>query len=287
LSQFKTWSASSLMTIQLCGEKFRRKHLEKDYRAAGVAAARGIAVNRVKNEAHKRQMFDRDEWLGEAPKLSEAPGTPRALEESKDVASREFEAAVRRGVSFTKDEQSEGTAKVLASFKDAAVALAGLYVSKVAPAMYPVAVERKIFVRPKDSDIQIVGYLDLVRKVEAGEVVPDVKTKDKSPFKNAAAVSSQLTMYAMLRRLEVGALPVSLELIHLVQTPKEKRTYVDIQETTRDETDVSLLVRRINVAAESVEKGVFVPADPASPGSPCGWCEFRGDCRFVRAPVQG
>lgn len=296
MSQFKTWSASSLMTIQLCGEKFRRKHVEKDYRPAGPAAARGSAVNRVKNEAHKRQMADRNEWQGETPKLTEAPGTARALEESKDVAAKEFDSAVKRGISFSAAEQVEGVAKVLAAQKDSAVVLAGLYVGKVAPLYYPVAVERKIFVRPRDSSIEIVGYLDLVRQVQeaeaatkgfplGSEVVPDVKTKDKSPFKDAARVSSQLTMYAMLRRLETGKLPAALELVHLVRTPKLGTTYTEIQQTVRDEEDIAMLVRRINVAAESVEKGVFVPADPAAPGSPCGWCEYRGDCRFVKAPA--
>jgi len=310
---FKRWSASALGTIQLCGEKFRRKHLEKEYRAGGPAAARGIAVNRVKNEAHKRQMVAKgivsQDWESPVPRISELPGSPRSVEEARDIAAKEFAAAIKRGVSFSKAQQAEGVKAVLAQEKDAAVNLGALYVRDVAPPIDPVGVERKIVVAPQDVDFEIVGYLDLVERLRAGdwtglmlaptpenpfggkllavdgdECVPDVKTKDKAPFKDAARLSSQLTMYAMLRRLEVGRLPRSLRLIHLVQTPKDKKRYVDVQFTVRDEEDVTILIRRLNVAVESVRRGVFVPADPSAPGSPCGWCEYSGDCRYVRAP---
>lgn len=302
MATFKRWSVSSLGTIQLCGEKFRRKHIEKDYRPAGPAAARGISVNRVKNEAHKRQMAERGEWDGDTPRITELPGSPRSIEEAKDIAATEFASAVKRGLAFSDAERAEGISNVLAQQKDAAVNLGALYVKEVAPPIDPVGVERKIVVAPRDSDIEIVGYLDLIERMQAGqqlvtsgapiifdqgdEVVPDLKTKDKAPFKDAAAKSSQLTMYAMLRRLEVGKLPRAMKLTHLIQTPKEKRRYIDVQVTTRDEEDVAILLRRINAAVEAVSKGVFVPADPSSPGSPCGWCEYKGDCRFVRAPVQ-
>lgn len=304
---YKRWSASSLGDIELCAEKFRRKHLEKDRRAAGVAAARGTAVNRVKNEAHKRQMFARGEWAGEVPRITEMPGTPRSVEEAKDIAATEFEASIKRGVSFSKVEEAEGIQKVMAAQKDAAVNLGALYVTDVAPPMDPVGVERKIVVKPRDVDIEIVGYLDLVERMRLGvrvgegdpswngnedtfaqgdEVIPDVKTKDKAPFRDAARVSAQLTMYAMLRRLEVGKLPRAVKLIHLVQTPAQKKRYVDVQVATRDEEDVAILQRRINVAVEAVKRGVFVPANPSAPGSPCGWCDYAGDCRYVRAPKQ-
>jgi len=47
--------------------------------------------------------------------------------------------------------------------------------------------------------------------------------------------------------------------------------------------DIRILGRRIKTAIEAVDKGVFVPADPGAPASPCSWCDYNdGTCEYVR-----
>jgi hypothetical protein len=273
----------------MCGEKFRLKHLEKDYRQAGPQAKRGIAIHGVAKEAHKRQMVTLGTWKGEEPLFTQTIGTPEAVVEARDLAADQFEQAMKQGVVYNAEEKEIGIDKVRAAQKDAAVDLSGLYVDKVAPIIVPKAVERKVELQPRDMNITLSGYIDLIED-DQGDVIRDLKTTEKAPWKNAAHVSQQLTMYHLLRVAEVHketgkvVLPRMGRLVHLVRTPEKHEMSVKVQDTTRTMEDINSLVQRIKTAVEAVDKGVFVPADPSAPGSPCSWCEFAdGTCKYVRS----
>ncbi len=279
---FNKWSNSALMTFQMCGYKGYLRHIKRDRRPSGPVAKRGIAVHKVALEGHKRQMMTLGKWHGADAMMTENPGTPRAQEEARDLAAAAFENAVDEGVSFSKEDREAGVDVVLAHAKDAAVDLSGLYVDQVAPPIEPTAVERKIVIKPKDMDITLEGYIDLVEK-DDGDVIRDLKTKEKSPWEGEAKVSQQLTMYHLIRMAETGVLPRAGRLVHLVRTPKRHDLNVVTQETTRDADDIAMIVRRLNTAVEAVNKGVFVPADESAPGSPCSYCEYAdGTCPYVR-----
>jgi len=291
---FDTWSNSSLTTVQICGHKFYLRYIKRDRRPSGFKGKRGTAVHKVALEAHKRQMVDLDRWTGTEPLMKESPGSVRAGEEARDIAADAFEAAMKEGGYVSAEDKAEGVATVRAEQKDAAIDLSELYVNEIAPPIRPAAVERKISVKPKDSRITVQGYIDLVQDEpsatehdqptgESSDVIRDLKSAEKSPPEYAAKVSQQLTMYHLIRLAEVGKMPRAGRLVHLVRTPKKHDLKVVTQETTRDHDDISILVRRINKAVEAVDKGVFIPADPSAPGSPCGWCEYNdGTCEYVR-----
>lgn len=296
VSDFKRWSNSSLTTIQTCGHKFYLKYIKKMYRQSGPQAKRGIAIHGVAKEAHKRQMVNLGKWEGAEPLFTQLPGTGESVKEARDLAADQFEKAWKEGVVFSKADKEIGEDKVKAAQKDTAVDLAGFYVSDVAPIVVPEAVERKVEISPKDMDITVMGYIDLIES-DKGEIIRDLKTKEKAPWKGEAAVSQQLTLYHLIRmadkRQQAEALgkpytasdlmPRAGRLVHLVRTPvKHEMSYV-VQETERDMDDMKALVARIRTAVEAVDKGVFVPADPAAAGSPCTWCEFAdGTCEYVR-----
>jgi hypothetical protein len=284
MSRFTRWSNSSLTTLQMCAHKFYLKHLLRDYRQAGYQAKRGLAVHHVAKEAHKRQMVDLKLWGADDgnPEISESPGSPRSIEEARDIAATQFEKAVAQGVVMSAKDKLVGEAVLRASCKDTAIALSALYVKDVAPSIKPVAVERKVEVKPKDMDITIMGYIDLVED-DLGDVIRDLKTAEKAPFKDAATFSQQLTMYNMIRAAETRKMPRESRLVHLVRTPTTHEESVVVQSTTRDVGDLRRLRERLMTAIDAVDKGVFVPADQSAPGSPCNWCEFRdGTCKYVK-----
>jgi hypothetical protein len=87
----------------------------------------------------------------------------------------------------------------------------------------------------------------------------------------------------MIRYADVRRMPRESKLVTLVRTPKTHDMSVVVQSTTRTMDDIKMLVARIKTAVEATEKGVFVPADPAAAGSPCGWCEYNdGTCPYYR-----
>lgn len=279
----RSWSNSALTTLQMCGHKWYLRYVMKDWRPVGYAAKRGSTVHHVAKEVHKRQMVELKTWEGGKPEIEEMPGSPKSVQEARDLAATNFEKQVQDGgIYLNEKEREQGDDVVRAHNKDAAIDLSALYVYEVAPPIKPAAVERKVEITPKNMDIKIQGYIDLVED-DLGDVIRDLKTTEKAPFDKAAEYSQQLTLYNMIRYAEVRAMPRESRLVHLVRTPKTHETSIVTQSTTRDMDDIKRLVARIKVAVEATEKGVFVPADPAAPGSPCQWCEFSdGTCPYVK-----
>jgi hypothetical protein len=256
-----------LNCLERCGEQFRRRYIEGERVPPSPRMLRGTVVHRVAKTALLRKLEE-----------NELP----SIEEAKDLAATEFEAQWAGGVSFEQEPTNESANAAKAYSKDFAVDLSAMYVGHVAPAVNPVAVERQIKVTPKDSDLVIHGTLDLVDQKPEGEIVRDTKTSEKSPNKDAAERSQQLTYYAMIRQAEVGQLPAALQLDYLVRTPaRAERKHIQLL-TQRSSDDVRSLVARLNTAVEAVKRGVFVPTSPESWWCSPSWCDFYSTCVYVR-----
>jgi len=261
----QTWSNSSLTLLERCGEKFRRRYIEKERVPPSPRMLRGTVIHRVAKMAMLRKLEEQEIPSGE---------------EARDVAATEFEQEWAGGVSL--DHGTDANVEKAGS-KDFAVDLSAFYVGAVAPTVEPIAVERRIEVAPKDSDLKITGVIDLVAKLPSGgEAIRDTKTSEKSPNRDAAENSQQLTMYAMVRQADVGKLPEALALDHLVRTPARREQKHIVQETTRDAGDVAALVNRLNTAVEAVKRGVFMPTAPDSWWCSRNWCEYWSSCVYVR-----
>jgi hypothetical protein len=320
------WSASRLACAQRCLQQYYLKYIKKDFREAGPAAKRGQAVHYAAKQVHKRQIILRaqedneflkrisiikditPEELYDSASEHEPDGSEQSREEARAMAADSFEKEWKNGVALKQEEKKEWK-KIYAHNKDAAVDMAALYVGEVAPIIRPLAVEKGVEVTPRTVQIMINGKLDLLEDdtpddEEADpadhEVVRDLKTKERKPFKFEeqsvsedglvhfgtgpdAEQSGQITMYNLLRLGQTKKMPKHSVLTTVVRTPKGQSLDVYIEATKRDITDVRLLVKRIQFATDAVEKGVFIPADPAAPGSPCTWCDFNdGTCEFYR-----
>jgi hypothetical protein len=262
------WSNSSLMLLERCGEAYRRRYIEGERFPPSPRMLRGIVVHRVSAMAMLRKLEE-----------DELP----TAEEAKDVAATEFEQQWAGGVNLDQEALEGGAKQEKASSKDFAIGLSDLYVARVAPALEPIAVERFISVRPKESDLVIRGGVDLVAKAPGGgESIRDTKTSEKTPRSDMAERSQQLTFYAMVRQADVGALPKQHTLDYLVQTPgRRERKHVPLH-TTRDTADVQALVHRLNTGVEAVKRGVFMPAAPDAWNCSARWCEFWSSCVYVR-----
>lgn len=264
---FVEWNNSALSLLERCGEAFRRRYIQGEIIPPSPRMVRGTAVHRVAT-------------LGFLRKVAGEP-LP-SVEEAKDLAATAFDATWNAGISLSTEEVAEGIGKVQGESKDFAVDLSGFHVERVAPGIHPIGVERKIIVKPKDSDLVIHGTLDLVAATPDGtEVIRDLKTSQKSPNKNAAEVSQQLSMYALLRWAEVGRLPSSLVLDYLIRTPIRQEKKHILLETVRTQENVQTIVNRLNVAVEAVKKGIFIPASPESWWCAKEWCSYWDSCPYV------
>ena len=266
------WTNSMLSMLEVCGEKFRLRYIEKILMPPSPRQVRGTATHRSVRFSMKRRMD---------------AGLLPALEEVKDNAASEFDMQWLSGVLLSEEDKAEGMATVRDRAKDMAVNLSGLHRTAVAPGIVPKGVEYRIDVKPKDSDITIAGTLDLLADQGGLDWIRDTKTGEKSPNGDAAERSQQLTMYGLIRLAEVGALPAGYQQDHLVQTPARRDLkYVPLK-TSRDMEDMRLLVNRINTATESVRRGSFVPCPPDHWACSATWCDyFNNGCIYTTRGVS-
>ena len=263
------WTNTMLSDLEMCGERFRRRHIDKDRRPSSPRQHRGSAIHRMV----RRVMLSKLDT-----------GALPSPEQVKDEAAQVFADSWTTGVLLSKEEQAEGPVIVRDREKDMAINLSLLYRTDVAPAITPLGVERRVEVRPKDSDLVIAGTVDIVEAVNgvvAQEGILDVKSSGKSPSQNAAHASQQLTMYGLIEYVHMGQLPVRYRLDYLVQTPKKKDLKYVPLESRRDLTDLRTLVERINTATAAVERGVFIPAHPDSWWCAPTWCEYWDSCPYA------
>src|SRR5262249_17430163 len=236
---------------------------------------RGSAIHKAASMAYWRK------WTG-----LELP----TAEEAQDVAATEFRLLWDMGVRLDVDEAQRDLEAVGGEALGFVVDVAAFHVRAVAPLIEPIAVERRITVTPRNSDLVIDGILDLIDRVPAnpilsqagGEGIRDLKTSVKSPNGNAADSSQQLTIYGLVRLADVDAMPADFVLDHVIRTPAKGQLKHIPQHTTRDRADFIALVERLNVATEGVKRGVFIPADPSSWQCSEKWCEYWSTCKYTR-----
>lgn len=252
------WTNSALLKLLQCPEAYRRIYLEREWRPSSPGQIRGDAVHQAQRIEFQSKM---------------ATGVLPPLEEVRTCAADHFDKKVKDSELVLTAEDLEDSAshdlkKILGVEKDTAVALAGLHWRRVAPAVNPVAFERQIVVKPRGLDIEIQGTLDLIDAPAPGvEVIRDLKTAKKSPDRQAAHKSQQMSVYAMLRLVDIGRLPDHLRLDYLVRTPARGDLKDIALTTTRDATDVQTLIDRLNIATDVVKAGKFLPAPEGA-----WWC---------------
>jgi hypothetical protein len=265
------WSNSALLTVEQCGEKYRRRYIERDIFPPSPRMLRGTVVHRAASRSLLQKM-----------ETEELPST----EEVMDLAASDFDRTWRDGVLMSLEERQEGAGAVRDRSMDFAVDLSGFHVQKVAPSIRPIGVERKIVVAPNDSDLEISGTIDLIDQTPTGEVIRDLKTSEKSPPPSTAETSQQLTMYGLLRVAEVGRIPEKFSLDYLVRTPVKNEKKHVVLDTTRDRSDLQALINRINMAVEAVKRGVFMPAPPDAWYCSPTWCEYYDTCPYTNLGVR-
>lgn len=257
-------SYSALGMLRRCGEQFRYRYVEGSKRPPGIAA-------RVGTGTHKGVEAD----------LTEKIATGELLPDDAvaEAARDGFDAAWAEGIHLTPEERERDLATLKGAGIDQAVELALLHHTELAPKIQPAAVEEWWHVET-DGPFDLSGVID-VREVDGR--VRDTKTSGKTPAKNAAHISQQLTMYAMARHVHGEALPVPVALDTLVKlkTPKP-----DVQLSTRTADDLARHERRIQVAFDVVEAGAYLPADPDDWVCSERWCGWFSQCSFANRPVS-
>lgn len=263
----KHLSPSALSMLSKCGVQYAFRYLEGKKIPPAAAMIAGTAVDKAANADLTSKMV-----------LGELEPEEKLLSIARDTVHEEWG---KEGVQLSKEEREVGEKIIKGMVVDKAVALASLHHVQVAPVIEPIAVQRRFRVPLDDFPFDLVGVID----VQEAAAVRDLKTAGKSPSKDAAENSDQLTFYGLGVSALDGAAPEKLVLDTLVYTPAGNTSIVTL-ETKRSNADYQVQMNRIERAAEVIEAGHFMPARPDDWWCSEKWCGYHSICPYVRQPVQ-
>ena len=247
-----------------CMEQFRRRYMENEVIPPGVALIVGTATHRSV-DANMHHKISTGELL--------------KIDQVADAARDGLNNAWEQGVKLEPEELQLGMKMVKGQAVDKAVRLATLHHKEKAPSIVPVHAERPWTLEIKGYPLDLAGRID----IQEANTVRDTKTSGKTPAANCAERSLQLKAYSLAVKILDGKAPSKVFLDYLIdiKTPKtESFTHEP------NEDDFRVVLNRIEVIAEAMEKGVFVPVEPTHWCCDPKWCGFYSTCKYIRRPVQ-
>lgn len=256
-------SPSQLETYFTCGERWRRRYLDGDIVAPGVAVHRGVFPHAAADANWKYKIVS---------------GTDLPESRLLELGSEAFDASVRdQGYQLTRDEASIGARTVLGRAKDMGMRLTALFRRRLAPMIQPLLSEHTIRVPLPNSTHDIIGRLDLV---EVDDTIRDLKTSEKA--KSVVDLESDaMNFYAAAYEYETGRMPKRVVIDNLIA----RKSGTDLVSLVgrKDLGDKAVLVNRINAMLKGVRAGVFLPATPGHWKCSPKWCGYWSTCPFVNA----
>jgi RecB family exonuclease len=264
----KALSPSQLGMLERCGEQYRRRYIEGEKVAPGIAMLVGTGT-------HGAAEFEMNNKAAGEP----VPELQAVHDAARDAFTRAYDET---GVLWSAEEQEEGTDKVLGHKIDETITLATAYHFQLAPKLEPVPgrVEWKWRVGTATA-FDLTGVIDLQ---DTGNVVRDLKTSGKTPPQSEADVSEQLTFYALAVQELDGELPAAVALDYLI--PLKGGVKAVSLVSRRDEASVAGLWARIERAEQVITAGAFTPARTTDWWCDRRWCGYWESCPFAARPVS-
>ena len=263
-------SISQLDMLSRCGEQYHRRYIRGEIIPPAIAMLVGRTIDGTVNPNLGRK-------LEKAPLMS--------LEEIADLAASCFNKEWDKGDVWLTDEEAVlGIKAAKGNALDKSVRLSKLHAAELAPAIEPTHLQRKVKVELPNYPYDLLGFIDIQ---EGSKSIRDTKSSGKTPPKDIADKSDQLTMYGMMALVIDGVIPKNFYLDYLIdlKTPKSQ-----VFASQRDKQDFKPILRRIEAASLALEKGVFIPARETDWWCNKKWCGYWPTCPYVkreRRPING
>ena len=257
-------SITQINMLNACGQQYYFRYILGKKMPPGISLVVGKTVDDTVN-ANLQQKIDKNELM--------------PVEQVADLARDGFDINwAKEGILFT-PEEAENPKKARSEAIDKSIRLATLHAKETAPALFPIEVQRKMLVKLDGYPVDLLGYIDIQEK----DVTRDTKTSSKTPPADMADMSDQLTFYAMANYAVDGCIPAQLALDYLIdnKVPKAVSLY-----TARTEDDFEPMLRRIENAVVSIEKGVFLPCRQDDWRCSRRFCGYFNICPYSRKSLK-
>lgn len=140
------------------------------------------------------------------------------------------------------------------ALKDEGVRCTALYMTEVAPAVQPVAVEEEFELEFENTEHTLKGVVDLI---DASGTIIDTKTTKRAPAADTLERDLQLTTYSLGYRTLKGEAEAGLRMDHIVRTKQPK--IVSLSAGPRSEREIQRLLKIIAYVARAIRDQLFYP----------------------------
>ena len=261
------FSHTALQTYAKCPEQWRRRYVEGHKIAPGFSFVRGRAAH----EGHAHDLRHKREH-----------GRRASVEELLDITGDAVKAELSGELTVTEEERQEGIAAIKKRTLEQSRQAVKMLNATVTPILEPKDVERKHTMRLQNlPGFEVVMYPDLV--THGSLEVHDLKVVSKSPSKDAAETSTQLTLYSLGVQAVNQAPSQEQQLTHVVMTRNPKIVVQRVQNTAEDQRRV---VNRAAHIIKSIQAGSFPPAPEGAWWCSRRWCGYYDTCPFVRGGAR-
>lgn len=258
---------SGLNLLSRCGIAFERRYIRNEPELRSVSLAVGSAVDQAVT-ADLRAKIESGALLP----------TEQVADMARDFTVDEW---ARDDIRLNQEDSEDGWNGSKDEAIDASVAMAVHYHRYAAPGIRPTHVQRRWALDIRGLDIQMAGTIDVQEGLDA---IRDTKTSAKSPVKDAAEKSLQLTTYALAVMAHDKQLPAAVALDYVVRTPKRKDMKLVQLVSIRTEGDIYPLLNRMESASKVIESGMFSPAPADAWWCNSKFCGYWASCSFSAKP---
>lgn len=260
---------SGLLQLAKCGVAFEKRYILGERSPSGVSAAIGTAVDRsitrnLQSKIDSGQLLDREE----------------VQDIARDALLKEWRS---NDIEASPEDEDEGVEFSRDTALDRSVTMAGFHYDVRAPHLNPTHVQRSWVLDIEGLPEQLAGTIDIQ---EGLKKITDTKTSAKSPKKDMADTSLQLTTYAVAVNAIDKGIPASVGLDYIVMTPKRGDTKFVPLDSIRSADDFPPLLNRIYQAHQQIESGIFTPASPDAWWCSRKYCAFFANCKYAVRPVS-
>lgn len=260
---------SGINLLSRCGIAFENRYLKEIKTPRSVSLAVGTAVDRSVT-------CDLTEKKDKGSLLCDSD----VLDIARDAAVAEMDLG---DVAVDGQDEEDGWRASKGDVVDAAVDMAGFHHREAAPDINPTHVQRAWVLDIAGMEMQLAGTIDVQ---EGFSSIRDTKTSGKSPAKDTADKSLQLTTYSLAVRQLDGRIPDKVVLDYVIRTPKRKDVKLVQLESKRIDADLSHLIARVQAAEAVIKSGVFSPAPPDAWWCSQKMCGYWNICPYAARPVS-
>ncbi len=255
---------SDLGTFEYCGYGFYLEQIKGKKAKVSWYACRGWGTHKA------REVALRDKFNG---------GKGLEPDDLIDIARMEINQKVNDDEVDLTDDDLSGKGKQAAAgwILNKTTKLVRLDRSIFIPKIQPALIEQAMTIHLPDFPFDLSGRIDCLT---VDGVMPDLKTSKKKWSQDKADESYQPPVYGLMAKTLTGN-PIKRFEFHILVDSKSTGGAYTIPTPLSDARLVSVL-ERFRALQQSIEKGVFTPCSPSSWKCSAKWCNFHGDCKYVR-----